>query len=271
VTFTLDPDETALLERARAGDARAVEDLLRRHERRLFRFGLKMCGDPEDAGDVLQETLLAMAKNVRGFRGDSSIATWMYTIARSFCIKKRRRRKGAPEAFEPLRGEEPDARRTPEEEAMRRQQLAALDRAVSALPPPYREVLLLRDVEGMPASDVAKVLGVRVEAVKSRLHRARAALRDAVGRGAPPREGCPDVLRLLSRKLEGDVTPAACAEMERHLASCPRCEALCGSMRKTLALCRELPVPRVPVGVKRALRAPADRRQGAASSLDGKT
>ena len=62
----------------------------------MFRFGLHMCGDAEDARDVLQDTLLAAARNIGDFRGDASISTWLYTIARSFCVKKRRRSKFAP-------------------------------------------------------------------------------------------------------------------------------------------------------------------------------
>ena len=89
--------DTQLLEAARRGDGRALEDLLERHQAQVYRFGMKMCRDPEDARDVLQDTLLAMAKGVRDFRGASSISTWLYTIARSFCIKKRRRSKFAPE------------------------------------------------------------------------------------------------------------------------------------------------------------------------------
>ena len=85
------PDEK-LLEAARAGDRAALDQLLTRHQSRVYRFGLKMCRDSEDAKDVLQETLLAVARNVKDFRGASSVSTWLYTIARSFCIKKRRRR-----------------------------------------------------------------------------------------------------------------------------------------------------------------------------------
>ncbi len=87
----------SLLAEARAGDRHALEVLLERHQAQVYRFGLKMCRDPEDAKDVLQDTLLAMARGVRDFRGASSISTWLYTIARSFCIKKRRRSKFAPE------------------------------------------------------------------------------------------------------------------------------------------------------------------------------
>ena len=246
--------ESELLAAAKAGDRSAVEELLAREQPRLYRFGLKMCGDPEDAGDVLQETLLAMARNVGGFRGDATLSTWMYTIARSFCVKKRRRRKGAPAAHEPLSGEERDARSTPEEAALRNQQVAALDRAVDALPPAHREVLLLRDVEGLSAAEVASVLGIGVAAVKSRLHRARAAVRAAVTSAEIPAASseCPDVVRLLSRKLEGDVDPALCARMESHAAACPRCTLLCSSLKETLALCRALPLPRVPAAPERA-------------------
>src|SRR6266704_5730624 len=86
-----------LVDAARSGDARALEQLIERHQRRVYRFGLKMCRDPEDAKDVLQETLVAAARTIRDFRGASSVSTWLYTIARSFCIKKRRRGKFAPD------------------------------------------------------------------------------------------------------------------------------------------------------------------------------
>ena len=92
-----DEADRELLVQARAGDAQALEQLLERHQAQVYRFGLKMCRDPEDAKDVLQDTLLAMARGVRDFRGASSISTWLYAIARSHCIKKRRKSKFAPE------------------------------------------------------------------------------------------------------------------------------------------------------------------------------
>ena len=95
-------NDVELLEAGRHGDARAVEALLVRHQERIYRFGMRLCRDPEDAKDVLQETLLAMARSVRDFGGRSSLSTWLYSIARSFCIKKRRRSKFAPVREEPL-------------------------------------------------------------------------------------------------------------------------------------------------------------------------
>ena len=263
MTNNTDGSERRLISAAKAGDANALEELLDQQQARVFRFGLKMCGDTDDAEEVLQETLLAMARTIRGFRGESSLSTWMYTIARSFCIKKRRRRKDAPKATEPLRGDEPDGRTNPEDDAIRKESAETLDRAIAALPRPYREAFLLRDVEGLTAAEVATILGIGVTAVKSRLHRARLAIREAisppVSGSAPP--NCPDVLGLFSRKLEGQVTPGLCREMEKHMAACAHCDTLCTSLRRTLDLCRELPAPAVPSELQESIRV-AVRRIG---------
>src|SRR5512137_1417913 len=121
-----------LLGAAQGGDRKALNELLERHQGRVFRFGMKMCGAEEDAKDILQETLLAAARNVDGFRGSSSVSTWLYAIARSFCIKKRRTSKFAPEHVESLEGgeggphETADSRRSPEEDVSGRQVKDAL-------------------------------------------------------------------------------------------------------------------------------------------------
>src|SRR6187549_313942 len=93
---SMSEDDTELLERARSGQAEALERLLERHQGQIYRFGMKMCRDPEDAKDVLQDTLLSIARNVKDFRGGSSLSTWLFAVARSFCVKKRRKSKFAP-------------------------------------------------------------------------------------------------------------------------------------------------------------------------------
>jgi RNA polymerase sigma-70 factor (ECF subfamily) len=138
----------------------------------------------------------------------------------------------------------------------------------------YREVLVLRDVEGLTAPEVAEVMGLSVEAVKSRLHRARVAVREAVapllgipGTGAVPApptaatpatastaERCPDIVELFSKHLEGEISATLCADMERHLARCPACDARCQSLQKTLALCKAAPLPEVPAPVQASIR-----------------
>ncbi len=175
-----------LLGAAQGGDREALEQLLERHQARIYRFGMTMCRDPEDAEDILQETLLAMARGVRDFRGAASISTWLYTVARSFCIKKRRRSKFAPEerSLDTDTHSEvmalADTGRSPDELLIGKQTERALELAIDALEPAYREVLILRDVEGLTAPEVADVLGITPQAVKSRLHRARSAVRQGV-------------------------------------------------------------------------------------------
>jgi RNA polymerase sigma-70 factor (ECF subfamily) len=264
----MDPTDEALLEAFRAGDNDALAKLLERHAPAIHRFGVKMCRDPEDAKDVTQETLLAAARGLREFRGGSSLSTWLFTIARSFCIKKRRARAGAPSEVVAI---ESDAGRAiaaggeaPDEMAGKREIGAALDAAIAALEPMYREVLLLRDVEGLTAPEVASVLGLGVDAVKSRLHRARVAVRERVApllepADAPVQAGCPDVVNVLSQYLEGDIGGQQCAEMDAHVAQCVRCRVRCDALRSTLALCNRsarkgtVP-PQVQEAVRRALR-----------------
>jgi RNA polymerase sigma-70 factor (ECF subfamily) len=267
------PSDESLLATARTGDKRALEVLLERHQRQVYRFGMKMCRDPEDAKDVLQDTLLAMARSVRDFRGGSSLSTWLYSIARSFCIKKRRRSKYAPDEERSLDSDVAgEARRIvapgedPDEALAARQVERALEQAIAGLDPLYREVLLLRDVEGLTAPEVAEVVGVSVQAVKSRLHRARLSVRERVApllgveTELPAAPGaCPDVLSMFSRHLEDEISADLCAEMERHLESCGRCRGTCDTLKRTLALCRtsgeSVPVPAaVQASVRTALR-----------------
>jgi RNA polymerase sigma-70 factor (ECF subfamily) len=267
-TPTKVPDKQ-LLEAARGGDIPSLEALLERHQAQVYRFGMKMCRDPEDAKDVLQDTLLAMARNVRDFRGASSISTWLYTIARNFCIKKRRRSTFAPEEERSLDTDvAPEAARladpamSPDEILAGREVEQALDQAIGALEPMYREVLLLRDVEGLTAPEVAEVLGVSVQAVKSRLHRARLSVRARVapllGIASEPAAAapgtCPDVLTLFSQHLESEISADACAEMERHIEVCGHCRGACGSLKRTLALCRAAPSAHVPAAVQDSVR-----------------
>ena len=174
-----------LLAAARQGDAAALEALLVRYQPQLYRFGLRMCGNAEDAGDVAQQSLISMARSLRDFRGDASVSSWLYSIARSYCIKKRRRSKFAPEREESIDApgnaavqRVADPSPDPEHAAAGGEIEAALAAAISALDEGQREVLVLRDVEGLSAAEVAKVMGISVDAVKSRLHRARVAVRN---------------------------------------------------------------------------------------------
>ncbi|HXX29461.1 MAG TPA: sigma-70 family RNA polymerase sigma factor [Myxococcaceae bacterium] len=256
--------DAELIAAARQGEGPALDELLARHEKQVFRFGLRMCGSEEDARDVLQETLLAAVRGLPEFRGQADLSTWLYQIARSFCIKARRRRVGEPADKVALH--EREVQEVPSEEATVDARVHAreigdvLQTAILSLPESYREVIVLKHVEGLTAEEVAGVLHQDVAAVKSRLHRARAGLRDAVstllGQEAWTRETepCPELADELSSYAAGDIDQATCAQIEQHLARCPRCAGACQTLQRTVSLCRRIPGDAVPAPVRTAVR-----------------
>ena len=105
-----------------------------------------------------------------------------------------------------------------------------------------REVIILRDIEGLTAPEVAEITGDSVDAIKSRLHRARADVRARLGAllgdaDEPPSAGCPDVLTAFSKRMEGDLNPRLCAELQDHVDGCAACRARCDSLKRALAVC----------------------------------
>lgn len=266
-----DESDDQLLAAAKHGDRAALLELLERHQAQIYRFGMRMCRDEQDAQDVLQDTLLAMARGVPDFRRDSSVSSWLYAIARSFCSKKHRKSKFAPGQQSSLSDDQGDQKlvapgTAPDDAAAASQLRSALQSAIDSLDPGYREVLILRDVEGLTATEVAEALGLGVQAVKSRLHRARRELRERLLPFVTPKEielapssGCPDVLRLFSEHLEDELSPGVCSEMQRHLDTCPRCSQACDSLRATLDLCRSSPKQAVPEAVQNGVRLAVQR------------
>jgi RNA polymerase sigma-70 factor (ECF subfamily) len=249
-----------LLDRARSGDPRAVDEILARHEKQVFRFGLRMCGNEDDARDVLQETLLAAFRNLRGFRGDAQLSTWLFQIARSFCTKSRRRGVAEPAAHEPLEGAAATAAAAselaPDAQAHARQISAILQSAIGSLGQQQREALVLRDVEGLSAEEAASVIGIEVGALKSRLHRARVELRQRLASMlADDASPCPELAEELSAYAAQEIDQAACARIEEHLGRCARCKGACAELQRTVSLCRQIPGDEVPARVREQVRA----------------
>lgn len=256
-----DVSDAQLLERVKKGDGKAMEQLLSRHEPRVYRFGLRMCGNEDDARDVLQETLLAAFKNLASFRGDSQVSTWLYQIARSFCIKHRRRREGEPSQHESMEASEVRslASETSESDARAhaRQVGQVIEAAMNTLQADHREALVLRDVEGLSAEEAAEVVGIEVGALKSRLHRARMALKQNLAAVLDEKDadlGCPELQQELSAYAASEIDQAACERIEQHLAHCSRCTAACESLKRTVSMCRAIPGGEVPAPVRAAVR-----------------
>ncbi|MFZ5893331.1 MAG: sigma-70 family RNA polymerase sigma factor [Myxococcota bacterium] len=253
-------DEKDLIAKARAGDDDALSALVEVYAPRVLRFGRRLCRTEHDAEDVVQQTLLSLATRIGEFRGDSQLSSWLFAVARSHCIKLRTRGAAARESEAPDESIEQladPARLVPDEAVSREQLERALDVAMRSLDVGQREVLLLRDVEGLSAAEVAKALGTSTDAVKSRLHRARQALRDRLApwfEQSTPQPSCPDVVDLLSRYQEGDVTSEVCKTMEAHVEGCSDCAKRCHSLRSVLAACSATPLPELSEELKRAVR-----------------
>lgn len=253
--------DAQLIEQVKRGDAKAMDSLLARHEQKIYRFGLRMCGNEDDARDVLQETLLTAFKNLGSFRGDSQLSTWLYQVARSFCIKQRRRREGEPAHLESLEGTEVKAIPTDatslDAKAHAREVGQLIQAAMNTLPEEHREALVLRDVEGLSAEEAADVVGIEVGALKSRLHRARMQLKQRLAAVLDDQDtdlGCPELQQELSAYAASEVDQAACARIEAHLDKCVRCTAACDSLKVTVSMCRAIPNGEVPTAVRAAVR-----------------
>ena len=166
----------------------AFDAFVDRYGRRLLAFGLRMCGQREDAEDVFQETLLKAYQGLEKVRDPGAVRTWLFRVVSSQCLMKRRKER--PERELPLEAFKPegvdfgepsevvDWSHRPDDAAQQAELHAALEEALETLPSELRIVVLLRDVEGLSTQETAAVLDLGVSAVKMRLHRARLALRE---------------------------------------------------------------------------------------------
>ncbi len=192
-------------------DGRTADEfnrLYRDHADRIYRFAQRLCGQVDDAKDLVQDTFLNAYRGLQQFRGEAQLSTWLYTIAARACMRMRRKRKGEPqrelslEDFIPtsegeFRLQIPTDGLTPEEALENKQLRRTLNQAIQKLPKNYRLVLVLRDMEGLTAKEVGAVMGLNERAVKSRLHRARLFVRrelSARGLGTSGRKRNPAAL-----------------------------------------------------------------------------
>jgi RNA polymerase sigma-70 factor, ECF subfamily len=180
--------DDSLVEQAQKKDYQAFEELVKRYEGKIYGHTLRLLGNREDAQDVLQETFLNVFKGLENFRGDSSFSTWIYRIATNNALMRLRKLSHAErELNDELPPPESMKRQAlashildPKDAFLEKEMLRELDKAVERLPEKYRSIFLLRDVEELSTDRTANVLGISEAAVKSRLHRARLFIREAL-------------------------------------------------------------------------------------------
>jgi RNA polymerase sigma-70 factor (ECF subfamily) len=179
----------ALVKTAATGDRDAMERLLMRAQEAAYRFSLLVCGHAEDAEDVMQDALLQTYRQVRRIEAPEAFRTWLYATVRNACLMKRRRRVGEPSEFVSLEQgvggadgarapiDLADQSRPADQRLIDAWMDGRLRDALNRLPPSYRMIVVMREMEGLSTSEVATVTGLSEANVKTRLHRARLMLR----------------------------------------------------------------------------------------------
>ena len=172
-------EERELLPRAQKGDSAAFEEIVRAHEATVFHLALRQLGNREDAEDAAQEVFLKAYTGLASFRAESKLSVWLYRITSNVCTDFLRRRRETvslsreDEDGEPLELELPDERFDPEALAERKDLREQVGKALQALPPDAREILLLRELGGQSYEEIAATLEIDLGTVKSRIFRAR--------------------------------------------------------------------------------------------------
>jgi RNA polymerase sigma-70 factor (ECF subfamily) len=258
------------------GDDAALERALGLLQDTVFSFSMRVCGQREDAEDTMQEVLLKSVPHLAKFDSPKALVVWLYKVAKNRCLMSRRRSKFAPqpdlslEELLPGRKEleklGTESSLNPESFAIRSEEARRLREAIQRLPPPYRIVLVLRDMEGLTDEEVAEITGLRSGTVRVRLHRARLFVRKELMKGLKPRFGrasaasrapshapsndqprparCKAMFAELSNYLDEQLDDSLCEELERHLNSCEPCKAFLSSLEAIIEQCRTSPAER---------------------------
>ena len=249
----------------------------------VFSFSMKVCGQRQDAEDTMQEVLLRSVPNLPKFTSPKALMVWLYKVAKSRCLMSRRKSKFAPKEAVSLEELMPDrqeieklsgnAEPTPESSLMHRENAKRLRDAVQQLPPEYRLILVLHDMEELSDEDIAEITGLRPGTIRVRLHRARLFVRKELAKaerdaarskpkkqaavaGVHPRQrNCKQMFAELSNYLDEELDDSLCVELEKHMDGCKPCRAFLASLEKTIRSCRQAPNqppdPRVAAKLRR--------------------
>jgi RNA polymerase sigma-70 factor (ECF subfamily) len=297
-------DLTTAFELLRSGNSANLEKALELLQNTVFSFSMTVCGHREDAEDTMQDVLLKAIPYLTKFDSPKALTTWLYTVARNRCWMSRRKSKFAPKEHLSLEELMPDAMEldhlgaiasggpSPEKSAIAGQNTQQLQEAILKVPPPYRLVLVLHDVEELSTDEISRILNLKEGNVRVRLHRARLFVRKELSKltpriadqlaahevstprsphsakAAPARSRqCKQIFVNLSNYLDGVLDNTLCKELERHMGGCKPCGAFLASLRntieQTLALPGQKPDPKAAVRVRSSL---SRRLQTVASS-----
>jgi RNA polymerase sigma-70 factor, ECF subfamily len=268
-------------------DPKSLEEALALLQNTVFSFSMKVCGQRQDAEDTMQEVLLKSVSNLPKFDSPKALMVWLYKVAKNHCLMSRRKSKFAPKEALSLDQLMPDRQEmetlsgnsggTPETSLMRRESAKRLREAIQKLPPDYRLILVLHDMEELSDSDISEITGLLPGTIRVRLHRGRLFVRkdlaghdrksprhppanvsEAIDSLTQPRQRrCKEIFADLSNYLDEELDESLCEELEKHMEGCKPCIAFLESLEKSIEQCRhapdELPDPRVAAKLRRDL------------------
>jgi RNA polymerase sigma-70 factor (ECF subfamily) len=253
-------------------DPRSLEQALELLQGAVFSFSMKVCGQREDAEDTMQEVLVKALPYLPKFESPRALLVWLYKVAKNRCLMSRRKSKFAPKEDLSLDELMPDRHElaqlseggpvNPESLAIRSQQARRLREVIQQLPPQYRIILVLRDMEGLTDEEVGDITGLRPGNVRVRLHRARLFVRQKLAhqnhRPSIPKKtarqlraatansekrpaSCKALFAQLSNYLDEQLDDSLCEKLEQHLDGCEPCKAFLASLESTIRQLRSAP------------------------------
>lgn len=262
------PELTKAADLLRSRDPRSLDEALRLLQRTVFNFSMKLCGHREDAEDTMQDVLLKTVTHAPSVDDPRALAVWLYTVARNRCWMSRRRSKFAPKQMLALDDLMPDAtemqslttdpQHAPDSQLAKASDTERVRVAILRIPPPYRLILVLHDMEELDTAEVAKVTGLREGTVRVRLHRARLFVRRELANGknsgqirpasrrnadATPAVSCRRMFSLLSEYIDGRTDDLTCSHFQQHLSQCAPCVAFIQDLERAIERCRKLQAP----------------------------
>jgi RNA polymerase sigma-70 factor, ECF subfamily len=258
----------------RSAEPESVGEAIGLLQNTVYSFSMKVCGHPEDAEDTMQEVLLRSLPHLAKIENPRALAVWLYTATRNRCWRMRRRPVDAPKETLSLDELMPDdlelglllqdSAPNPESRVLSNERDDLVHKAILGVPPQYRMVLVLHDMEDLDPNLIAQILQIQPGTVRVRLHRARLSVRKEMNRilrempdtipsprekrkttplksGVPQRPPeCRDLFANLSEYLDGNLEPQNCEEMQAHIDACPACVAFIRDLRLAIDRCRKL-------------------------------
>ncbi|MCM8772688.1 MAG: sigma-70 family RNA polymerase sigma factor [Candidatus Omnitrophica bacterium] len=179
-------NELELVERAKNGDTKAFEELVNQTKDKIYNLGLRILGNKEDAADLLQETYIKAYESLPKFEGRSSFSTWLYRIATNFALMKLRKEKYKKISIDELKEKTDgtykmdisDWTSNPYFYYKNEELKEVLNEAINSLPPKYKTVFILHDIEGLSIQEISEILSLSIPTTKTRIHRSRLYLRE---------------------------------------------------------------------------------------------